>query len=200
MTATQERTATVIDRLGHTAPQGILPVPEFAHLADRTIELDPIPSATPTDRDNVLLSLYDFFELISKDFPGQEIDQIMFSTLAITASKARKDKAAGVTGRRLLQTFTGGLNDFKLLLFTDPQREGATVKIIRQEYQAVIDLAPNDASIKEASYWNDGFDWEETTSAQSFRDRTPDKILKDLSTIRDIDKEIFNIGLGEVRN
>lgn len=198
--ALQERTATVMDRLGHTAPQGILPVPEFDHLADRKIELDPMPPTSPTDRDNVLLTLYDFFELISGDFPGQEIDQIMFSTLAITVSKARKDKAAGMTERRLLQTFNGGLDGFRLLLFTNPQKEGATVKISRQDYQAVINITPNDASIKEASYWNRDCYWEETTSIQSFKDRTSDKILEDLSTVREVDREIFKRAPMEVGN
>ncbi len=182
MVATQERpTAILIDRLGHTAPQGILPMPEFEHLAGSVIEVSPEHEIVATQRDLMLLSVYNeflaFFNQSDKEIKNPEL--LIIETLGKAfdiATEATKKEPTIVSP--LIQNSES--ETFTIMAVGIPDSKEVMVVSSRSGFNIKFRISPNSISYED----DDSADFNPTYLDEPTQD--------ELRNIRRIDDMIFH--------
>ncbi|MEX2007685.1 MAG: hypothetical protein WD992_02840 [Candidatus Levyibacteriota bacterium] len=194
MTSTIERSATVVDRLGQTAQQDIFTDVEFDHLVGSVIEIEP----RATLRDVAMMHIYDAFKIIAEK-TKEDTTALMTRDLKRALAAAPK---YDVEFADFVLEETAPTTNFRITVFSKSKAGGEIVVRTNQDgisgdeliatigaYHASVETRLSNERHNTAAKPSDYLSQHEAKS-----------LARKLSTVREIDDEVFGRYRGEVSN
>lgn len=200
----QEKTATFIDRLGHTASQEILPDPGFDHLEGSVIETEPVIRP----RDIVIVQahfLAQSFQPLFDEVGAERTTQLMEYAMGKAMEATGNDEKQKVFERKQKDGYGSYSNVFTV--YSEPAMNG--ISIVFQDFEIEEELliglnkdtaivAKRDLAVDEEDrvfYTSDYENVDPLTLEQQFGDLqlapTQEEIAALLPRARELDQKLF---------